>query len=103
MFDFSGRPDLTQKYARQTLLESYFDDTSGQLGNDDCGQMSAWYVFSSMGFYPVNPASGEYMIGSPIFDKVTINNPKQILNLLSLQIIMMIMKQMLTVIFKMQH
>ena len=58
MFDFSGRPDLTQKYARQTLLESYFDDTSGQLGNDDCGQMSAWYVFSSMGFYPVNPASG---------------------------------------------
>ena len=76
MFDFSGRPDLTQKYARQTLLESYFDDTSGQLGNDDCGQMSAWYVFSSMGFYPVNPASGEYMIGSPIFDKVTINNPK---------------------------
>lgn len=76
MFDFSGRPDLTQKYARQTLLESYFDDTSGQLGNDDCGQMSAWYVFSSMRFYPVNPASGEYMIGSPIFDKVTINNPK---------------------------
>ena len=76
MFDFSGRPDLTQKYARQTLLESYFDDTSGQLGNDDCGQMSAWYVFSAMGFYPVNPASGEYMIGSPIFDKVTINNPK---------------------------
>lgn len=76
MFDFSGRPDLTQKYARQTLLESYFNDTSGQLGNDDCGQMSAWYVFSAMGFYPANPASGEYMIGSPIFDKVTINNPK---------------------------
>ncbi len=76
MFDFSGRPDLTQKYARQTLLESYFNDTSGQLGNDDCGQMSAWYVFSAMGFYPVNPASGEYMIGSPIFDKVTINNPE---------------------------
>ncbi|MGN1181887.1 MAG: GH92 family glycosyl hydrolase, partial [Faecalibacillus sp.] len=76
MFDYSGRPDLTQKYARQTLLESYTSDTNGELGNDDCGQMSAWYVFSSMGFYPVNPASGEYMIGSPIFDKVTINNPK---------------------------
>ncbi len=75
MFDFSGRPDLTQKYVRQTLLESYTDDTNGELGNDDCGQMSSWYVFSAMGFYPVNPASGEYMIGSPIFDKVTINNP----------------------------
>ncbi|NOU70918.1 hypothetical protein GC098_05650, partial [Paenibacillus sp. LMG 31458] len=76
MFDFSGRPDLTQKYARKTLVDSYFNDTSGMLGNDDCGQMSSWYVFSAMGFYPVNPASGEYMIGSPIFDKVTINNPK---------------------------
>ncbi len=75
MFDFSGRPDLTQKYARKTLLESYSNTKKGQLGNDDCGQMSSWYVFSSMGFYPVNPASGEYMVGSPIFDKVTINNP----------------------------
>lgn len=75
MFDFSGRPDLTQKYARQTLVESYTSDTNGELGNDDCGQMSAWYVFSAMGFYPVNPASGEYAIGSPIFDKVTIHNP----------------------------
>lgn len=76
MFDFSGRPDLTQKYARETLLKSYSNDHAGMLGNDDCGQMSAWYVFSAMGFYPVNPASGEYMVGSPIFDKVTIRNPK---------------------------
>ncbi len=76
MFNFSGRPDLAQKYVRQTLLESYTDDTNGELGNDDCGQMSAWYLFSAMGFYPVNPASGEYMVGSPIFDKVTINNPQ---------------------------
>lgn len=76
MFNFSGRPDLSQKYARHTLIESYSNDTSGMLGNDDCGQMSAWYIFSAMGFYPVNPASGEYMIGSPIFDKVTITNPR---------------------------
>lgn len=76
MFNFSGRPDLTQKYARNTLLESYSNDESGELGNDDCGQMSSWYIFSAMGFYPVNPASGEYMIGSPIFDEVKINNPK---------------------------
>lgn len=75
MFDFSGRPDLTQKYARKTLEDSYFNKTFGMIGNDDCGQMSSWYIFSAMGFYPVNPASGEYMIGSPIFDKVTINNP----------------------------
>lgn len=76
MFNYSGRPDLAQKYARKTLVESYSNDMAGMLGNDDCGQMSAWYIFSAMGFYPVNPASGDYMIGSPVFDKVTIHNPR---------------------------
>lgn len=76
LFDYSGRPDLAQKYARQVLRESYSNTMAGMLGNDDCGQMSAWYIFSAMGFYPANPASGDYMIGSPIFDKVVIHNPQ---------------------------
>jgi putative alpha-1,2-mannosidase len=44
-------------------------------GNEDCGQMSAWYIFTAMGFYPVNPASGEYMIGSPLFRNTTLHLP----------------------------
>jgi putative alpha-1,2-mannosidase len=46
------------------------------LGNEDCGQMSAWYIFAAMGFYPVNPVSGEYMIGSPLFRKIVIHLPQ---------------------------
>ena len=52
------------------MHELYFNAPAGLCGNDDCGQMSAWYVFSAMGFYPVNPASGEYEIGSPLFPEV---------------------------------
>jgi len=55
------------------MKEFYHDNPDGVIGNEDCGQMSAWYVFSSLGFYPVFPASGTYIIGSPIFDKATIN------------------------------
>jgi putative alpha-1,2-mannosidase len=47
-------------------------DPSGIDGDDDCGQMSAWYLFTALGFYPVNPASGDYMIGSPLFTKMTL-------------------------------
>ena len=47
----------------------------GFLGNEDCGQMSAWYIFSSIGFYPVNPTNGSYVFGSPLFDEVKINLP----------------------------
>ena len=47
----------------------------GLSGNDDCGQMSTWYIFSAMGFYPVNPVSGEYIIGAPQVKKVTLNLP----------------------------
>ena len=58
--------------ARKILAEEYSDGAGGLSGNDDAGQMSAWYVFTSMGFYPVNPASDEYLLCSPLFDKVTI-------------------------------
>jgi hypothetical protein len=55
------------------MSEFYKDSPDGLIGNEDCGQMSAWYVLSAMGFYPVTPGSGKFMIGSPIFDEVKIN------------------------------
>ena len=73
MFDYAGRPDLTQKWVRHILKTEYNDTPGGLSGNDDAGQMSAWYVFSAMGFYPVCPATTQYMLGSPIFRKVSIH------------------------------
>ena len=61
------QPWKAQKYAAQVMHELYFNAPAGLCGNEDCGQMSAWYVFSAMGFYPVNPVSGEYEIGTPLF------------------------------------
>jgi putative alpha-1,2-mannosidase len=54
----------------------YTDKNDGLCGNEDCGQMSAWYVLSSMGIYPVNPAAGAYVFGSPVFDKAEIGLPE---------------------------
>ena len=68
-----GQPHKTQKYVRQIMDELYLNAPAGLCGNEDCGQTSAWYVLSAMGFYPVNPAAGEYEIGSPLFDKVELN------------------------------
>ena len=73
MFDYAGRPDLTQKWVRHILRTEYNDTPGGLSGNDDAGQMSAWYVFSAMGFYPVCPATTQYMLGSPTFRRVNIN------------------------------
>ncbi|RUA08742.1 MAG: glycoside hydrolase family 92 protein, partial [Flavobacteriia bacterium] len=72
MFNFSGQPWRTQYWVREILKTQYFTTPDGLSGNEDCGQMSAWYVFSAMGLYPYNPASGEYQIGSPVFEKTTI-------------------------------
>lgn len=66
LFDWVGRPDLTQKYIRQVLRTKYLPKIDGLSGNDDCGQMSAWYIFSALGFYPVCPGSDDYMIGAPL-------------------------------------
>ena len=55
------------------MKEFYHDQPAGIIGNEDCGQMSAWYIFSSLGFYPVFPASGNYVLGSPLFDRATIH------------------------------
>jgi len=72
LYDFAGQPWKTQYRIRQ-IMTSFYDDTEkGQIGNNDCGQMSAWYVLSALGIYPVNPANGVYVFGSPILDKATL-------------------------------
>lgn len=72
LYNYVGRPWKTQKYVSHIMNTLYNNTSSGYAGNDDCGQMSAWYVFSAMGFYPVNPADGRYIIGSPAFDECTL-------------------------------
>tara|TARA_R110002020_G_scaffold111980_1_gene258164 strand:- start:228 stop:2447 length:2220 start_codon:yes stop_codon:yes gene_type:complete len=73
LFNRAGQPWRTQYWVRQILNTQYNTTPNGLSGNEDCGQMSAWYVFSSMGLYPLNPASAEYEIGSPLFEKTVIN------------------------------
>lgn len=77
-FNYSNEPWLTQKYAAKIMHELYNDTPSGLCGNEDCGQMSAWYIFSAMGFYPMNPASQTYEIGTPIVKsaKIHLSNGK---------------------------
>ena len=64
------QPWKTQKYVSKVMHELYLNAPAGLCGNEDCGQMSAWYVFSAMGIYPVNPVSGEYEIGTPLFPEM---------------------------------
>lgn len=73
LYNFVNKPAKTQEKVRQILTELYTNTPDGISGNEDCGQMSAWYIFSSLGFYPVTPGSNQYIIGSPLFEKVTIN------------------------------
>ena len=73
MYNFIGQPTKTQKYVKQVMDEFYTDERDGLCGNEDCGQMSAWGVFSAMGFYPATPASGYYVLGLPRFEQVTLN------------------------------
>jgi predicted alpha-1,2-mannosidase len=75
MFNHADQPWRTQYWARHILDTQYNTAPNGLSGNEDCGQMSAWYVLSSIGLYPMNPASGEYEISSPVFEKTTINLP----------------------------
>jgi predicted alpha-1,2-mannosidase len=75
LYDFSGQPWKTQFRVREIAADYYQNRPNGVAGNEDCGQMSAWYIFTAMGFYPVNPLSGNYMIGSPLFQKFTLNLP----------------------------
>ncbi|WP_335645267.1 glycoside hydrolase domain-containing protein [Phocaeicola dorei] len=61
----AGRPERTQELIREIFDTQYHPEPDGLCGNDDCGQMSAWYMFSAMGFYPVDPVSGNYVFGAP--------------------------------------
>jgi predicted alpha-1,2-mannosidase len=72
LYDFSGQPWKTQAKVREIANAEYANLPAGLDGDDDCGQMSAWYLFTALGFYPVNPASGDYVVGSPLFDKMTL-------------------------------
>lgn len=73
LFDYAGAAWRTQYWVRQIMKRSYENNAGGLPGNDDAGQLSAWYVFGAIGFYPVCPGKPEYALGSPIFNKITIN------------------------------
>ncbi|SEL10681.1 GH92 family glycosyl hydrolase [Parapedobacter koreensis] len=75
LYAHAGEQWKTAEKVRYIMNEFYHDKPAGIIGNEDCGAMSAWYIFSAMGFYPVFPASGTYVIGSPAVDKATINLP----------------------------
>jgi predicted alpha-1,2-mannosidase len=79
MYNFVGKPTKTQRYVKQVMDDFYTDRRDGYAGNEDCGQMSAWGVFSAMGFYPATPASGYYVLGLPRFERtrLTFENGKQ--------------------------
>jgi len=73
LYNYVGRPDKTQQLVKKIMTELYTSKADGLCGNEDCGQMSAWYIFSAMGFYPVCPGSDVYVIGYPLFDRVEMN------------------------------
>lgn len=75
LYNYVNASHKTQRMVARIMNEMYNNTSSGYAGNDDCGEMSAWYVFSALGFYPVNPASGRYSLGTPLFNRCTIHLP----------------------------
>jgi predicted alpha-1,2-mannosidase len=73
LYDYCGQPWKTQELVRKHTSENFRNQPIGINGNEDCGQMAAWYIFGVMGFYPVAPASGEYAIGAPQFPELILN------------------------------
>ena len=73
LYTMAGKPKRTQELIRQIFDTQYRPEPDGLCGNDDCGQMSAWYMFSAMGFYPVDPVSGNYVFGAPQMPKIVLN------------------------------
>jgi predicted alpha-1,2-mannosidase len=77
LYNYAGQPWKTQARVREVANLLYTNTPGGICGNDDCGQISAWYVFTALGFYPVDPTSGIYVMGSPLLDKATLHlDPK---------------------------
>lgn len=73
LFNYAGQPWRTQELVHRIRNEFYHNAPDGLIGNEDCGQMSAWYVMSALGFYPVCPGDGTYVLGTPLFDKLTVH------------------------------
>ncbi|MES2560772.1 MAG: GH92 family glycosyl hydrolase [Bacteroidota bacterium] len=76
LYTYAGKPEKTKQRIKQIINELYHNAPDGLSGNEDCGQMSAWYVFSAMGFYPVCPGKNEYVVNESVFDEVIINGQK---------------------------
>ena len=76
LYAYSNTPKVGQKYIHQIISEFHNNTPNGMIGNDDCGQMSAWYILSCLGFYPVNPAGNEFVLGSPQLKKATLRLSK---------------------------
>jgi predicted alpha-1,2-mannosidase len=72
LYNYAGQPWKTQYWVRETMNRLYKATPDGYCGDEDNGQTSAWYVFSAMGFYPVCPAGGQYVLGAPLFKKMTV-------------------------------
>lgn len=84
LYNYTGSPQKTSVYTQKIMKEFYKNDPNGLIGNEDCGQMSAWLVFSAMGFYPVCPGSNQYATSIPYFNSVRLNLPgKRSLNIVS--------------------
>lgn len=77
LYAYAGQQWKTAQRVRQIMDQMYTDRPDGLCGNEDCGQMSAWYALSAMGFYPVDPVGGQYVLGSPVADRVTIGLPER--------------------------
>ena len=73
LYNYVGKPRKTQEMVHRIMTRLYDNTSAGYSGNDDCGEMSAWYVLSAMGFYPVNPADGTYQLGTPLFTRCTLH------------------------------
>ena len=73
LYAMAGKPERTQELVRQIFDTQYLPEPNGLCGNDDCGQMSAWYMLSAMGFYPVDPVSGKYVFGAPQMPKIVVH------------------------------
>lgn len=75
LYTLADRPDRTAEIVREVFDRFYLAKRDGLCGNDDCGQMSAWYLFSAMGFYPIDPVSGEYVLGAPQAHRISLKLP----------------------------
>jgi putative alpha-1,2-mannosidase len=73
LYAFSNTPKVGQKHIHKIINQFHNNTPNGMIGNDDCGQMSAWYILSTLGFYPVNPANGEFVLGTPQIKKATMH------------------------------